>query len=128
MSEATVFAEKKTRKFAAKRSYIPYTALTLDEDYRVCTYGDMASCLFGFPEVSMLGKHVSSILPALATDLGPRASRQSPPLNLKEVRMEARHADGNTFPVMVGLRQDYLHGTCRHLVLVRNLVERQQAA
>lgn len=119
-------SDKKAQKFAPKRSYTPYTALTLDEDYRVCTYGDAATMLFGFSEVSMLGKHVSDILPDFSHGKHADSGKQSsPPPQFKNVRMQARHADGNTFPVMVGLRQDYLHGTCRHLVLIRNLEERQ---
>jgi hypothetical protein len=109
MSEQTVFSGKKTR-----RAYIPYTAMTLDADYRVCTYGDTAFSLFGYPEVSMLGRPVSEILPALAKPGG----------GFNEIRMEAVHADGNCIPVMVALRQDCLHGTCRHLVLIRNLEDR----
>jgi hypothetical protein len=127
MSEESVFAEKKSRKFAPKRQYTAYTALTLDENYRVLTYGDAASCLFGFPEVSMLGKHVSTLLPGLACGLEKAPGAQPAPLQFKDVPMKAVHADGNTFPVMVGLRQDYLHGSCRHLVLVRNLAERRPA-
>lgn len=38
--------------------------------------------------------------------------------------MEAKRADGHSIPVMVALRRDCLHGTCRHLVLVRNLQNR----
>jgi hypothetical protein len=41
--------------------------------------------------------------------------------------MEAVHADGNTFPVMVGMRQDFQQGTCRHVVLIRNLESRPLA-
>lgn len=118
-------SDKKARKFTPKHIYIPYTALTLDEDYHVCTYGDAASTLFGFPEISMLGKHVSQLLPDFSLGRANAPDRQSAPPQFKNVRMEARHADGNTFQVMVGLRQDYLHGTCRHLVLIRNLEERQ---
>ncbi len=109
MSEQTVLNGKKTR-----RSYIPYTAITLDADYQVCTYGDTAFSLFGYPESSMLGKPVSRILPALERHKG----------QFSEIPMEAMHADGNTISVMVALRQDCLHGTCRHLVLIRNLEDR----
>jgi hypothetical protein len=123
MSEQSVVtAGKKTR-----RTYTPYTALTLDADYCVCTYGDAAYCLFGYPEVTMLGKHVSRILPALLPDQKKGATTQEAGhIQFSEVRMQAQHADGNTFSVMVGLRQDCLHGTCRHLVLIRNLEERPQ--
>ncbi|NWG76146.1 MAG: hypothetical protein HXY24_16360 [Rubrivivax sp.] len=127
MSEETLFAEKKNRKFAPKHPYTAYTALTLDENYRVLTYGKAAGCLFGFPEVSMLGKHVSALLPELACGSEKAPDQQSTPLQFKNVPMKAVHADGKTFPVMVGLRQDYLQGSCRHLVLVRNLAGRQQA-
>ena len=99
-----------------RRAHIPYTAMTLDSDYRVCTYGDAAYGLFGYPEIAMLGKPVSRILPALSKHEGP----------FDETPMDALHADGNTIPVMVALRRDCLHGTCRHLVLVRNLGARQQ--
>lgn len=111
MSEQSVFSEKKGR-----RTYIPYTAMTLDADYCVCTYGDTAFSLFGYPEVSMLGKPVSSILPALDKKSG----------QFNEIPMHALHADGNTISVMVALRQDCLHGTCRHLVLIRNLEDKKQ--
>lgn len=99
-----------------RRAHIPYTAMTLDSDYRVCTYGDAAYGLFGYPEIAMLGKPVSRILPALLNHEG----------QFYEMPMEAQHADGNTIPVMVALRKDCLHGTCRHLVLVRNLIARQK--
>lgn len=121
MSEQSALTGKRTR-----RPYIPYTALTLDANYCVCTYGEAASGLFGHSEVSILGKHVSNILPEL-TPKQDKAQAQPPQIKFSEVRMEARHADGNTFPVMVGMRQDYLHGTCRHLLLIRNLEERPQA-
>jgi hypothetical protein len=115
VSEQASISEKKSR-----RAHIPYTAMTLDANYCVCTYGDAAFGMFGYPEVSMLGKPVSRILPGLTLKLDENSCKpQILPLN--EVPMEAVHADGNTFPVMVGLRQDCLHGTCRHLVLVRNL-------
>jgi hypothetical protein len=113
---------KKTR-----RSYIPYTALTLDTNYCICTYGDAAFGLFGYPEVSVLGKPVSQILPQLPLKQNKDSAQQASDIKLSEVRMEARHADGKTFPVMVGLRQDYQQGTCRHLVLVRNLESKPQA-
>lgn len=112
---------------SARASYIPYTALTLDEDFCVCTYGDAASCLFGYPEVSMLGKPVSQILPGLEPGQNPASSHHSSRILFNEVRMEAVHADGNTFPVMVGMRQDYQQGTCRHVVLIRNLESRPPA-
>lgn len=60
MPVQSVVSEKK-----ARRAYIPYTALTLDADYRICTYGDAAYCLFGHPEAAMLGKPVSAIIPGL---------------------------------------------------------------
>lgn len=112
MSELSVQLGKKNR-----RAYIPYTAMTLDADYRVCTYGDTAFSLFGYPEVSMLGKPVSRILPALEKHAG----------QFSETPMQAVLADGNTIPVMVALRQDCLHGTCRHLLLIRNLEARHVA-
>lgn len=121
MSEQSTLAGKKVR-----RPHVPYTALTLDANYCVCTYGEAASGLFGHPEVSILGKHVSNILPALSPKQEKASAQPSEQIKFSEVRMEARHADGNTFPVMVGMRQDCLHGTCRHLVLIRNLEERQQ--
>jgi hypothetical protein len=104
--EQTVFSGKK-----ARRNFIPYTAMTLDANYCVCTYGDTASSLFGYPEVIMLGKPVSRILPGLENPAG----------ELNETRMDAILANGNSIPVMVALRQNCLHGTCRHLVLIRNL-------
>jgi hypothetical protein len=128
MSEECVIAEeKKSQKAAPRRSYTPYTALTLDADFCVCSYGDAATSLFGYAEVSIIGKPISRILPALACRLEKSPAKRPTPIRLNEVRMDAMHADGNSFPVMVGLRQDYLHGTCRHLVLIRNLVERSQA-
>ncbi len=111
MSEQSVFSEKKGR-----RTYIPYTAMTLDANYCVCTYGDTAFSLFGYPEISMLGKPVSRILPALDKKSG----------QFNEIPMHALHADGNIISVMVALRQNCLHGTCRHLVLIRNLEDRKQ--
>ena len=111
MSEQAVLSGGKNR-----RAHVPYTAMTLDADYRVCTYGDAAFALFGYPEVSMLGKPVSRILPALHKHAG----------QINEVRMEARHADGGGIPVMVALRKNCLHGTCCHLLLIRNLGIRQQ--
>jgi hypothetical protein len=112
VSEQSIQLGKKSR-----RTYIPYTAMTLDADYRVCTYGDTAFSLFGYPEISMLGKPVSRILPALEKRAG----------QFSEIPMEAVLANGNTISVMVAVRQDCLHGTCRHLVLVRNLEDRQLA-
>lgn len=111
--EQSVLSEKKSR-----RSYIPYTAMTLDANDCVCTYGDTAFSLFGYPEVSMLGKPISQILPALGRQSG----------QFSEIPMQAMHADGNTIPVMVALRRNCLHGTCRHLVLIRNLEDRQPAS
>lgn len=110
-----------------QRAYIPYTAMTLDANYCVCTYGDAASSLFGYPEVSMLGKPVTHILPALAQKIQPNPAQPPVHIQLSEVRMEARHADGNTFPVMVGLRHDHRHGASRHLILIRNLEQRPQS-
>lgn len=110
MSTQTIYSGKKTR-----RIYIPYTAMTLDANYCVCTYGDTAFFLFGHTETSMLGEPVSKILPAFGKQAG----------EFNEIRMEAIHADGNRIPVMVALRHDCLHGTCCHLVLVRNLEDKQ---
>lgn len=111
MQEQSVTGGKK-----ARRIHIPYTAMTLDAEYRVCTYGDTAFCLFGYPEVAILGKPVSRILPGLGKHTG----------QFSEMPMEAVHADGNTIPVMVAVRQGRLHGTCRHLVLIRNLEDRNR--
>lgn len=91
--------------------------MTLDADYCVCTYGDTAFNLFGYPEITMLGKPVSRILPALENQTG----------QLSEMPMLAVHADGNRIPVMVALRHNCLHGTCRHLLLIRNLEARHIA-
>lgn len=110
-----------------QRPYTPYTALTLNEDCLINTYGDAASNLFGYPAETMLGKPVGKILPALSDKLEGMLDQTSSPIELKEVRMQAQHADGKTFPVSVGLRQDYQQGYCRHLVLVRNLQERPKA-
>lgn len=124
---------KKTEKTASKpqpevaRIYTPYTALTLDEGCHIHTYGDAASNLFGFPENHMLGEPVSKILPALSAKLEELLNQTSSPIRLSEVHMQAKHADGKTFPVAVGLRQDYQQGHCRHLVLVRNLQARPKA-
>jgi hypothetical protein len=123
MSEQIIAATGKK----ARRTYTPYTALTLDADYCVCTYGNAAFSLFGYSEVSMLGEPVSRILPGLTQQQDDGAARQASRFQFSEVRMEARHADGNTFSVMVGMRPEYLHGTCRHLVLVRNLEDKPQA-
>jgi nitrogen fixation/metabolism regulation signal transduction histidine kinase len=127
MRKQSVASRNKSRS-DSRYSYIPYTALTLDTNYCVCTYGDAASGLFGYPETLMLGKHISKILPDLGAKVEEKDStRTSAPLRFNEVRMEAKHANGNVFPVMVGLRQDYQQGTCRHLVLVRNLENKLQA-
>jgi len=109
------------------RAYTPYTALTLDKDCLIHTYGDAASNLFGFPENFMLGKPIGKILPALSLKLEEQLNQTSSPIKLSEVRMQAKHADGKTFPVVVGLRQDYQQGCCRHLVLIRNLQARPKA-
>lgn len=125
MAEEYAIAEKKGQKITPRRTYTPYTALTLDAEYCVCTYGDAASNLFGHHETTILGKSISQILPDLVSRLEMGSAKRPPsPIQLNEVRMDAMHADGKAFPVMVGLRQDYLHGTCRHLVLIRNLVAR----
>jgi hypothetical protein len=93
--------------------------MTLDHEYRVCTYGDAASSLFGFSEVSVLGKPIGIILPDLAAKLKTEVQASYRPVS--ELKMDAIHANGNTFPVMVGMRQHNPHAICRHLVLVRNL-------
>ena len=122
-------AAKPVKKFqtSQQRNYTPYTALTLDKDCLIHTYGDAASNLFGYPEATMLGESIEKILPALGATLEDKLTATSTPIQLKEVRMQAKHADGKTFPVAVGLRQDYQQGYCRHLVLVRNLQERPKA-
>lgn len=122
MSEGLAIAEKKVR-----RAYTPYTAMTLDSNYYVCTYGDAAYSLFGHEETFMLGKPVSRILPDLIQQHAQHVEPQNSRMDFSEVRMQALHANGSTFPVMVGMRQDYLHGTCRHLLLIRNLEDRPQA-
>lgn len=120
---------KPAKKFqkVQQNVYTPYTALTLNEDCLIDTYGDAASNLFGYPEDTMLGKPLDKILPALSGKLEGMLANTAEPIELKEVRMQARHADGNIFPVSVGLRQDYQQGYCRHLVLVRNLQERPKS-
>jgi len=122
MSESLAVTGKKDR-----RAYTPYTALTLDSEYCVCTYGDAASSLFGHSEISMLGKSVSRILPELVEQHEQHSDHPSSRWEFNEVRMEAVHANGKIFPVMVGMRQDYLHGTCRRLLLIRNLEDKPQA-
>lgn len=122
-------AEKSVKKYqsAQKVTYTPYTALTLDEDCNIHTYGDAASSLFGYPEEKMLGEKVDKILPTLSTKLEEQIAQNASPIQLLEIRMQAQHADGKKFPVSVGMRQDYQQGYCRHLVLVRNLQERPKA-
>lgn len=104
----------------ARTTQTDYAAMTLDHEYRVCTYGDAASSLFGFSEIAVLGKPIGIILPDLAAKLETEVQASYRPVS--ELKMEARHANGNTFPVMVGMRQHNPHATCRHLVLVRNLL------
>ncbi len=119
---------KPVKRYQSKQSsYTPYTALTLDEDCLIHTYGDAASNLFGYPEDSMLGEPIDKILPALGSKLEERLTQTSSPIQLREVRMQAQHADGKKFPVSVGLRQDYQQGYCRHVVLIRNLQARPKA-
>lgn len=116
---------KPSKKFQSNHPiYTPYTALTLDEDHLIHTYGDAASNLFGFPENDMLGKSIDKILPLLSAKLEGMLADTSSPIRLSEVHMHAKHADGKTIPVSVGMRQDYKQGSCRHLVLIRNLQER----
>lgn len=122
MSEETQIAGKKYR-----RPYIPYTALTLDANYCVSTFGEAAANLFGHPETEILGKPVSEILPQMSNQRNQALSQDASPNQFSEVRMEAKHADGNTFQVMVGMRPDHQHGNRRHLLLIRNLEARPQS-
>lgn len=109
----------KERHSDSRAGHVHYAAMTLDADYCVCTYGTAASNLFGFTEMSVLGKPVGIILPGLAAKLQVKSPPASLPLT--DLKMEAVHADGRTFTVMVGMRQHSAHAICRHLVLVRNL-------
>lgn len=121
-------SDKPSKKLQSSQPiYTPYTALTLDEDQLINTYGDAARNLFGFSDNDMLGKPIDSILPALSAKFKEMVEKPSSPIRLQEIRMLAKHADGKTFPVSVGMRQDFNQGCCRHLVLVRNLVERPKS-
>lgn len=115
---------KKGDTFRSQSTYTAYTALTLDEHCNIRTYGDAASNLFGFANNVMIGKPVSKILPDLSNRLKKSTVEPRQPIQLKEVPMKARHANGETLPVMVALRQDYQQGDRLHLVLIRNLQER----
>jgi hypothetical protein len=69
----------------------------------------------------MIGKLVCGILPGLEDlfEVHPETRRSAP--HLMSVMMEAKHSSGRKFPVAVGLREHEPVGTCRHLLLVRNL-------
>ena len=112
-------ADTKRKRTDMRTIQTDYAAMTLDHKYRVCTYGDAASSLFGFSEISMLGKPIGIILPDLAAKLETEVQASYRPVS--ELKMDALHANGKTFPVVVGMRQHNPHATCRHLVLVRNL-------
>lgn len=99
---------------------VPYTALILDGEYNIRVYGDAASTMFGFDQQTIIGQHVEQILPALGSQLK-HMLQTSQPIQISEMPMQAKRANGNSFPVMVGMRQDQAYGNDRHVVLVRNL-------
>ncbi len=103
-------------------AHVPYAAIVLDEDYRVCSYGRTASLLFGFGEVAMIGNSVSQILPKLEGKLACCHEGLPACPSLTVIETEAQHASGWTFPVAVGIREHNPNGSSRVLLLVRNLV------
>jgi hypothetical protein len=119
--------EEKSNGFRERpRAFVPYASMMLDEDYRVCSYSRAAFLLFGYAEVSMIGKPICGILPGLEDMFEIRPERLRSASNLMRLIMEAKHVSGKTFPVAVGLREHDPVGTYRHLLLVRNL-NRQEA-
>lgn len=108
-------------KLDKKRQRTPYTALTLDEEYRVRTYGDAASALFGYDESEARGMHIRDILPMLADKLEKGQNQAAQPIQFSGIEMQAKRADGNLFPVIVGMRENHHYGNGHHVILIRNL-------
>ena len=111
---------QKKRKSTQTKSATPYTALILDADFQVRTYGEAATEMFGFEQAHIVGRHVSQILPALGEHLG-KAQSEGQEIRFTGLHMDAVRDDGKTFPVVVGIREDSQYAGHRHVVLVRNL-------
>ena len=87
---------------------IRYAMLMLDHDCEIVGCDEGAVSMFGFDRRSLLGAHVSDLLPEVTWS--PQKSGEAEPrcarLKLSRVGLEARRADGTRFPIVVSLLQD----------------------
>jgi hypothetical protein len=117
--------EDKSKRFNVRpKADIPYAVMLLDKEYRVGSYGHAASTLFGYEETSMMGILVYGILPGLEDKIDQSSESRISTPHLVNFRMKANHLSGKTFLVAVALRGIPV-GTCRHLLMVRNLDRRK---
>lgn len=110
---------QKARRADSRSGAATYTALILDGEFRVRTYGDAAVDLFGFEENAILGEHVTRLLPTLDLRLNKVAADSNDPIVFRDARMDAMRANGDAIQVVVGMRQDSVYGNSRHVILVR---------
>lgn len=107
-----------------RHDIIPYATLMVDASYCIASCGAAAATLFGYAARALIGQHISTILPGLAalqaSTYGENERVTS--VRLSKIEMDAVHADGARFPVLVSLLGEYDSQSGDRLLFVRNLI------
>jgi len=106
-----------------RHDIIPFATLMLDASYHIASCSVAAATLFGHAARVLIGQHISAILPGLAAlQAGTYESHEgSASTRLSKIEMDAVHADGGRFPVLVSLLEEHESPSADRLLFVRNL-------
>jgi hypothetical protein len=108
---------------ALRHDIIPYATMMLDASFRIASCGAAAATLFGHAARALIGMPVSVVLPALsALSSSGSADRERPvSVRMSKIEMDAVHADGAHFPVLVSVLEEHDSPSQERLLFVRNL-------
>jgi PAS domain S-box-containing protein len=105
------------------RDVLAYATLLLDSSWRIASCSAAITSMFGHATSTLLGRHVSTLMPDLAELDGAKTRSPEPhaSVRLSKVALDAVHADGSMFPVEISLLRDGDSGPCGWLLFIRNL-------
>lgn len=108
---------------ALRHDIIPYATMMLDASFRIASCGAAAATLFGHAARALIGMPVSAVLPALSALSGSSSGpiERSASVRVSKIEMDAVHADGARFPVLVSLLEEHDSPAQERLLFVRNL-------
>jgi two-component system sensor kinase FixL len=107
---------------------VPDGVLTIDARGRIVSINPAVETLFSRPSYQLIGHDVSELIedvPDLLHRLKPAAHLLASKAGRWEV--DARRADGNTFPIEFSVGRFYLMGAEHHAFVVRDITSRREA-